>query len=210
MGNDRSRRTRTLTQAEAELWADVMRDTISLRRHRRMARQKAIAAEQVSQEELEAEIERERGRPAEASASTAPVAIAPAIVTPSTGRAVTVLPATLDRRQTRMIATGRADIDARLDLHGMRQDEAHRALRNFLAVAQAQGARIVLIITGKGKSTTDAAEVYSSHREVGVLRRLVPMWLRELELRQAVIACGPSDARHGGAGALYVQLRRRR
>ncbi len=210
MGNDRSRRTRTLTEAEAELWAEVMRDTVSLRRRARAARQKAIAAEQVSQEVLEAEIERERGQPAGAAASAAPVALAQAIVTPSTGRGVTVLPSALDRRQTRMIATGRADIDARLDLHGMRQDEAHRALRNFLGVAQAQGARIVLIITGKGKTNAAAGEFFAADREMGVLRRLVPMWLREPELRQAVIACGPSDARHGGAGALYVQLRRRR
>lgn len=202
MGNDRNRRKRDLTQAEAELWAEAMRDAVALRRRRRAAANAKAHTETLSQAALKAEIEKERaGRPA----SPPPIQVSFA-VTPSAGRAIAARPGTLDRRQTRMIATGRAEIDARLDLHGLRQDEAYRVLRNFVATAQARRARVVLVITGKGKTGADAG----GEREVGVLRRLVPMWLREPELSGAVVAYGPADIRHGGAGALYVQLRKPR
>lgn len=204
MGNDRNRRKRDLTQAEAELWAEAMRDAVALRRRRRAAANAKAHTETLSQAALKAEIEKERaGTPQPASPPPIQVSFA---VTPSAGRAIAARPGTLDRRQTRMIATGRAEIDARLDLHGLRQDEAYRVLRNFVATAQARRARVVLVITGKGKTGADAG----GEREVGVLRRLVPMWLREPELSGAVVAYGPADIRHGGAGALYVQLRKLR
>jgi len=120
----------------------------------------------------------------------------------------------IDRRKTRKISSGQIEIDARIDLHGMRQSEAHAALRRFLRSAHAEGRRWVLVITGKGIAPRYPLELrgYTGVRddERGVLKRNVPRWLAEPELRAIVISFAQATARHGGEGALYVQLRRRR
>lgn len=105
-----------------------------------------------------------------------------------------------DRGEARAIASGRRDVDARIDLHGMRQREAHRALSAFLISAQARGDRHVLVITGKGSGARPG--------ERGVLNREVPRWLNEPEFRHMVVGFTPAHKRHGGEGALYVRLRR--
>lgn len=115
-------------------------------------------------------------------------------------------PAELDRRKLRRIAKGRERIEARIDLHGMRQSEAHVALRGFLFRCFQDGLRRVLVITGKG-GTAEADDWTWRERERGVLRRNVPRWLAEPELAALVIAVAPAHARHGGDGALYVTLR---
>ena len=135
---------------------------------------------------------------------------------PSSAKRVTHVPplTDLDHRKARRIAAGREKIDARIDLHGMRQAEAHAALRSFLLGCHASGRRNVLVITGKGVVTrlgSDACEESASElRERGVLRRNVPMWLAEPELRAVVVGFRSAAIRHGGEGALYVQLRARR
>lgn len=95
--------------------------------------------------------------------------------------------------------------DATLDLHGMRQAEAHFALLGFLRRKAAEGATIVLVVTGKGGPPGEG----SLFDERGVLRRVVPHWLREPDLRGVVVGFEPAAAHHGGEGALYVRLRRR-
>ena len=107
----------------------------------------------------------------------------------------------LDRRTRQRVARGREQIDARMDLHGLTQAEAHAALSRFLNAASARGARLVLIITGKGGR---------GDGERGVLRRQVPHWLALPEFRDLVIGYEDAHIAHGGAGALYVRLRRRR
>jgi DNA-nicking Smr family endonuclease len=104
----------------------------------------------------------------------------------------------IDHRTRVKIKRGRLDVDARLDLHGMRQDEAQRALIGFLRRAQADGARVAIVVTGKGLS----------REEGGVLRRVVPMWLQAPGLRDVVVGFGEAARHHGGEGALYVQIRR--
>lgn len=123
----------------------------------------------------------------------------------------------LDDRQVRRIGSGRSGIDGRIDLHGMRQYEAHGALRVFLFRAVAKGHRMVLVITGKGSSARDASDDRSFGEFVnegalgrGVLRRNVPLWLAEPDLRAIVVGYTTAHIKHGGEGALYVQLRRRR
>jgi DNA-nicking Smr family endonuclease len=121
--------------------------------------------------------------------------------------------ATLDRRKARKIGSGRIEVEARIDLHGMRQSEAYRALRRFLMEAHGTGRRWVLVITGKGGQRRAGSEAeagdYGGQGEPGVLRRNVPRWLAEPELRAIVVGFTPAAIRHGGEGALYVQLRRR-
>jgi DNA-nicking Smr family endonuclease len=105
----------------------------------------------------------------------------------------------LSRRMKRGVARGKQAIDARLDLHGLTQAQAHGALLGFLHNAHARDARLVLVITGKGRGA-----------EPGVLRRQVPQWLGLPEFRALVLGFEDAGARHGGEGALYVRLRRAR
>ncbi len=111
--------------------------------------------------------------------------------------------ATFGRREVRRLGSGRTSVDARIDLHGMRQQEAHGALKAFLARAQAQGHRHVLVITGKGGKRD-----HDGSFERGVLNREAPRWLSEPEFRAWVVSFTPASKRHGGEGALYVRLRR--
>jgi DNA-nicking Smr family endonuclease len=104
--------------------------------------------------------------------------------------------AALDRRTRSRVARGRVQIDARLDLHGLTLVRARPRLASFLASAQARGAALVLVITGKGGT--------------GALRREAPFWLSSPELRPLVIGFEEAAPNHGGAGALYVRIRRAR
>lgn len=105
----------------------------------------------------------------------------------------------LTRRMKQRVAKGRHAIDARLDLHGFTQHEAHSILLRFLRSAHDRDARLVLVITGKGRGG-----------EIGVLRRQVPHWLGLPEFRDYVIGFEDAHVAHGGEGALYVRVRRGR
>lgn len=105
----------------------------------------------------------------------------------------------LGRRMKQRVARGKESIDGRLDLHGYTQNEAHAALLRFLRNANARDARLVLVITGKGRGG-----------EPGVLRRQVPQWLGLPEFRSLVIGFEDAHITHGGEGALYVRVRRAR
>lgn len=143
----------------------------------------------------------EAAAPAEPAPSPAP----PAAEAPAK-RAPRALPplATLDRRARRDVARGKAIIDGRIDLHGMRQAEAHRALIDFVFRAHQLGWKLGLVITGKGGGLDARGE------ERGVLRRLVPHWLAEPSMRAMVLGYEASAPGHGGEGALYLRFRRAR
>lgn len=111
--------------------------------------------------------------------------------------------AQLDRRMRQRLARGQAGVDAAIDLHGMRQAEAHRALHGFLQRCQRDGAKLVLVVTGKGEGRDE----YGFAAQ-GVLRRGVPLWLRAPDWRSLVVGFEEASRQHGGAGALYVRLRR--
>jgi DNA-nicking Smr family endonuclease len=114
--------------------------------------------------------------------------------------------APLERRLKQRVAHGRETIEARIDLHGMTQRQAHEALFAFLRRAQADGQKIALIVTGKG--TRQAAR--DDFGERGVLRRQVPLWLALPAFRSFVVGFDVAHVSHGGEGALYVRLRRLR
>ncbi len=118
----------------------------------------------------------------------------------------TVREVALDRQTARHLQSGRRAIEARLDLHGLRQRDAHAALRRFLQTAQSNGHRHVLVITGKGASEADRANVFDEERP-GVLRQAVPHWLGQPEFSAMVIDFASAPRRLGGEGALYVRLR---
>jgi DNA-nicking Smr family endonuclease len=116
---------------------------------------------------------------------------------PQQARAVPAL-SDIDHRTRTKLRRGRLDVDAKLDLHGMRQAEAHHALIAFLRRSQADGAKVAIVVTGKG-SSGDAG---------GVLRRMAPLWLQAPALRDVVVGFGEASRNHGGEGALYVRIRR--
>ena len=128
-----------------------------------------------------------------------------AVAAPSAAKPAPIAPP-LTRRATRGLARGKQDIDARLDLHGLTQSEAHHVLLRFLRTASSRDARLVLVITGKGAAR--AAHFDDSGRERGVLRRQVPQWLSLPEFRAYVIGFEDAHIAHGGEGALYVRVRR--
>lgn len=111
--------------------------------------------------------------------------------------------APIDRKLKLKLSRGSADIDARLDLHGHTQAEAKSRLLRFLETAQAREHALVLVITGKGKRSDGS-------NEGGVLKRQVPLWLSLPEFRALVIGFEEAGIRHGGGGALYIRVRRRR
>ena len=109
--------------------------------------------------------------------------------------------APLGRRERSQLSRGKKEIDARLDLHGMTQARAHRALLNFLHHASDNGMSFVLVITGKGRTVEPGAER-------GLLKRMVPEWLGLPEFRSVVVGFEQAHIGHGGDGALYVRVRR--
>lgn len=107
--------------------------------------------------------------------------------------------APLGRRLRQRVARGRETIDARLDLHGLTQAQAHSALLHFLHTASARDKRLVLVITGKG-GRGDGGR--------GVLKRQVPQWLGLPEFRSLVVGFEDAHVAHGGEGAIYVRIRK--
>jgi len=144
--------------------------------------------------------DRPADRPATSAAVAAPMRARPA--RPPSPPA----PAPLERRLRQRIAKGHEPILRRLDLHGFTQREAHDRLAHFLRAAQADGLKVVLVVTGKGARDAERDPFV----ERGVLRRVVPQWLHAPEFRSLVVGFDAAHVAHGGEGALYVRLRRRR
>jgi len=119
----------------------------------------------------------------------------------------------LDRRSGERLRKGQMAVEAKLDLHGMTQYEAHGAVARFIGAQHAAGKRCVLIVTGKGKAPFETKAVphrftFASSR--GVLKEALPRWLNEPGLRAHIIAVSPASRAHGGEGAVYVLLKRKR
>jgi DNA-nicking Smr family endonuclease len=181
------RRRRPLSEEERALWESVAKQIKPLRKKHRAVK---VHAEPSPVE-----------TPAAAKSVPPPKPASPAKL-PRLSRPEAPPLAPLGRRERSQLSRGRKDIDARLDLHGMTQTRAHRALFGFLQRAHGDGMTFVLIITGKGKM--------GSESERGVLRRQVPQWLSLPEFRSLVVGFEEAHIGHGGEGALYVRIRRSR
>ena len=177
----RRRRPPTLTSEERQLWAQVARSVKPLKGRALDPEPLPNAPDSPPLANLEPSLPSNRAR--------------------SSAKLPPLVP--LERRTVTALRRGRQGIEAVIDLHGMRQDEAHAALRGFLRRSQAAGLKVVLVVTGKG-----AAGVDSAFGERGVLRRVVPHWLRLPDLRPLVVGFEEAAAHQGGGGALYVRLRR--
>jgi len=182
-GRDGSRR-RLLTRDERVLWRTFTRSIAPLRD------ESLAAADETEASEATAEPAAPRARavspppPPLPQRQPAPPPLAP-----------------LGRRMRTRVARGREPIDARLDLHGLTRNKAHAELLHFLRQASARGARLVLVITGKGRRS-------EGEGERGVLRRQVPQWLGLPEFRPFVVGFEDAHITHGGEGALYIRVRK--
>lgn len=129
------------------------------------------------------------------------------------GRSQVALPAAaspplqMDARDFRRMSRGKLQPEARVDLHGMTLAEAHPALIGFILNAHTAGLRLVLVITGKGKSGDDSGPI---PRRAGVLKHQVPHWLAMAPLAPLILQVAEAHLKHGGGGAFYVYLRRHR
>jgi DNA-nicking Smr family endonuclease len=181
----------SLSPEDRELWGKVARTLTPLHPDRAM--------------ELKADLEKITAD--EPTAPAKPPKTATAIKAPATDKTPPApLPLhQLEHRYRRKLVRGVKAIDARIDLHGLTQHQAHDRLRGFLHQAQARSHKVVLVITGKGSGD---ARAYMDER--GVLRRMVPQWLSMPDMRAVVLGYEEAHANHGGAGALYVRIRKRR
>jgi DNA-nicking Smr family endonuclease len=179
---------RTPSREESELWRTAMRDAKPLKR-RQPASKKTATPPPAPMEPAPPPAPAKRPLP------TAPAPLPPEPPELELGRIAGV-----DKRLAERLKRGQLPIEGMLDLHGLTQEEAHRQLDGFLALSANAGRRCVLVITGKG--------VWRS--EAGILREMVPRWLNEAPNRARVLAIAAAQPRHGGSGALYILLKRRR
>jgi DNA-nicking Smr family endonuclease len=193
---------RTLTPDEASLWQYA---TSGLDRVK--GKPRVGTAEPSPPAELPSPSKAKARKPAETP--KAPPPPAPARSVDPKEKAPAPL-ADFDRRKARQIASGRIEVEDTLDLHGCLQREAHARLRAFLHAAFANGLRTVLIVTGKGdrEAPADRLAPLFGERQRGVLKRSVPEWLQEPDLRAIVLSFTEAGPRHGRSGALYVRLRK--
>jgi DNA-nicking Smr family endonuclease len=181
-------RKRSLSDDERALWDTVTRAIRPLRRRKAKAKETAGAEVAAAPAPVKQARQTVKVAPPPAPVRRSPPPLAP-----------------LGRRMRQKLGRGSEPIDARIDLHGMTQADAHAALAHFLRRAQHDGARVVLVITGKG-----ARPGGDAYAERGVLKRQVPLWLEGAELRPFVVGFESATIGHGGTGALYVRVRRGR
>lgn len=202
-GHKPTSRGRPVTPDEAELWNYATRSLERVKSKARVKAQAPSVAEPPSQTGARA-----NPQPAVNAAKPRPAAPVKARVPPA--RTAPLPLADFDRRKARQIASGRSGIDAHIDLHGERLKAARARLTTFLHDAQAKGFKTVLVVTGKGDEPEQLDYLAHAMGEPrrGVLRRNVPHWLEQPDLRAIVLSYATASPRHGGAGALYVQLRK--
>lgn len=190
-------RLRRLSTEEIELWLHVTRD-VARRPGSRLPEpaetQKAAKVPPLSETKISGKTSSSpadrKSAPSPASLSLSPSPPPPPL-------------APLERRLRQKLARGRAVPEAAIDLHGLRRQEAFAALRGFLTRAQNGGARLVLVVTGKGERSA------AGESTPGILRQSVPSWLRDPFYHAIVLGFEEAQRPHGGAGAYYVRLRRR-
>ena len=182
MSSGDGRRRRVLSRDERVLWTTITKSIAPLR-------------EMPASDEYDAAVAVVPTRSVKSTVKPGPIA-------PSSPEKKSLPPlAPLGRRLKQRVGRGKEAIDGRLDLHGLTQSEAHAALLRFLRAASSRGARLVLIITGKGGAR-------AGEGERGVLKRQVPQWLSLPEFRTLIVGFEAAHIAHGGEGALYVRVRR--
>lgn len=196
-------RKRQLRPDEMALWQEVARHTEPLGRKRKHAKMTPDKPPKPSDRASEKATPLPSFRLGEAAQGEGPRHD----VLPGIAERVAATPVAMDRRSFQRLKRGKLTPEAKLDLHGMTLDHAHAALTRFILRAHGGGKRLVLVVTGKGKDRDGDGPIPVRH---GVLRHNVPHWLRLPPLGPLVLQVTEAHIRHGGGGAYYVYLRRRR
>jgi DNA-nicking Smr family endonuclease len=200
MSNDRKPRRPHISEEEHALWRGVTRWIAPLKR--RHAAADAKPTKSGAARAAAAGTASPRAAPAakKVALAVAPKGAPQKVVTHKS--APPLVP--LERRLKQRVGRGTEPVDARLDLHGQTQELAYMALLQFLRNAQSANYKIVLVVTGKGRTAT------GDFAERGVLRRLLPQWLRLAEFRGYVVGFEDAPVRYGSSGAQLIRVRRNR
>src|SRR5688572_27995913 len=183
---------RRVTPDELELWRHVAQIVRPIKSKRRPAQPKEAAPSAPA------------AKPKAAKPTAAPPAKPQPPAAPAKPHQLTHgLSHGIDRRQAERFRKGKLAIEGKIDLHGRTQQDAHDDLLAFLRRAHAAGKRTVLVVTGKGMTTSQRKPTAT-----GILRQAVPRWLNETAFRSLVLAFDYAEPQHGGEGALYVLLKR--
>ena len=196
-------RKRQLRPNEMALWQEVARQTVPLGPKRKPVSMTPSTPGKTDAEAADETAYLAAFRLGEAS----PGRDAQHDVLPGITDQIASAPVAMDRKSFHRLKRGKLTPEAKLDLHGMTLDQAHGALNGFVMRAHGAGKRLVLIVTGKGKNRDSGGPIPVRH---GVLRHNVPHWLRLPPLAPLVLQVTEAHIRHGGGGAYYVYLRRRR
>lgn len=195
------KRSRGLTPDEEKLWSRIADQTVPLHKPRRKPAPAEALARPAKPKPPRPDID--PFRIGEKRTDTAlPHDLAPAI-----GERLNAEPLRMDRKAHTRMKRGKLMPESKIDLHGMTLDQAHPALIRFILDAQDRDRRLVLVITGKGRKGEDDGPIPQRR---GVLKHQVPHWLRIPPLASAVLQISEAHLKHGGTGAYYVYLRRRR
>jgi DNA-nicking Smr family endonuclease len=197
---------RHLSETERGLWDKVAQSVAPLKPRRIRKKAAALAAAAAAASEPAAP----PMAPPEVAPAHPPVPHHPPSAPKRPKKPMPAIPplAPVERRLIQKMVRGIEPPAERIDLHGMTQHDALPALRGFLSIAQARGAKVVIVITGKGKRHAPGTADWLDPTERGVLRRVVPHWLSSPEFRPLVIGFEEAHVAHGGSGALYVRVRR--
>jgi DNA-nicking Smr family endonuclease len=183
---------RKISPEEAELWRHVAKSVRPMRRRKPKPEAEAPLGNPV------AAPPQPPGKLKKAKSAPPPPAAAPAPPPNQPHHLTHGLSHGIDRRQAERFRKGKLAIEGKIDLHGRTQQVAHDDLLAFLRRARDHGKRCVLVVTGKGMTTS----------KTGILRQAVPRWLNEPTFRPLVLAFDYAEPQHGGEGALYVLLKR--
>ena len=199
------KRKKTLDDAEKALWEEVKKSTTPLRPSaeltdpippsflkKKMPKKSEIPREEIHTFSVGSKL----------SSATALNNLAPSV-----SEQIRQSPIEMDRKKYGKMQRGKLVPEAKIDLHGKTISQAHPALSRFILSSWADGKRLVLVITGKGKHRDVAGPIPV---KTGVLKHQVPQWLKMAPLKDAVLQVSEAHLKHGGSGAYYVYLRRRK
>ena len=182
---------RKISPEELELWRHVAKSVRPMRRPKPKPEVESPLAGPVAAPPPPGKLKKAKAAPPPPAAAPSPPPNQPHHLTHGLSHGI-------DRRQAERFRKGKLAIEGKIDLHGRTQQVAHDDLLSFLRRARDHGKRCVLVVTGKGMTTS----------KTGILRQAVPRWLNEPAFRALVLAFDYAEPQHGGEGALYVLLKR--
>ena len=192
------KKPRHLSPEERALWDEVAKSARPMRPDRPQTAQEAIAPKPAPDR---AKIDRfDLGERAQTRLPDHSIA-------PKIEEEIARAPVSMDRKRFTQMKRGKMRPEARIDLHGLTLAHAHPVLMRFILESVAEGRRLVLVITGKGRTRQNDGPIPERH---GVLRHQVPHWLHTPPLKAHVLQISEAHVKHGGLGAYYVYLRRAR